>query len=373
MRTSLARLPIAALVAVGLVAGVELTARATGHSSPGVSRLIKAMSMPEHKAKLASPEPAANLNSAEHNPFNILDGTQQILPFVGYGFVATNLTTPVQRDYFGFRNHLGDGVYAGHDKPLVIMTGNSELAGLTHPEDVSLLLERELQRRGLQFSVLNLAVNGYTLAAEISTYLQFGDRVCPSLVIAHSGAADGAYGMLVPAKFRQLGLHYHPPMEEWAYRLSTLKTYNGPPIWRQRDPNVQIEDVYSGVEMLISQYRSVVERGGQTKFLFGAQKIGPPLWIFPFMPQAVQDRAYAQLHDSLERLKVNYVWFNDDPDVKMADNIHSTAESALRIAEVYADWIQAHAGELHRDLRHGSKCWWQTPPQIVSAMSPSQR
>jgi hypothetical protein len=365
MRTSLARLPIAALVAVGLVAGVELMGRATGHGSPGVARVIKAISMQDLKAKLA--QPVANLDPNERNPFNLLDKAQQILPFVGFGFATTDLPDPIQRDYFGFRNHLGDGVYVHHDRPLIVMTGNSELAGLFHPKDVGLLLEEELQRRGLSFSVLNLGVGGYSLAAEISTYLQFGDRLCPSLVIAHSGKVDMDYGMVVPAKFRQLGLHYNPPMEEWAYRLTTLKAYSGPSVWRQHDPNARFEDVESNLEMLIAQYRSVVERGGHTKFLFGAQKAGAPLWIFPFMTQALQDQGYAYLKASLERLSVDYVWFSDDPKVKMADNIHTTAESAQRIAEMYADWIQAHARELRTDVGNSGRCWWQKTPQVSSA------
>jgi hypothetical protein len=339
--------------------------RATGHGSPGVSRLIEALSMPEHQTKLA--QSVASLDPNERNPFNLLHQAQQLLPFVGYGFATANLPNPIQRDYFGFRNHLGDGVYLNHDRPLIVMTGNSELAGFNHPKDVSLLLEEELQRRGLSFSVLNLGVGAYTLAAEISTYLQFGDRLCPSLVIAHSGKLDIDLGMIVPAKFRQLGLHYNPTMEEWAYRLSTLKAYTGPSIWRQRDPKVQIEDVESNVEMLIAQYRSIVERGGHAKFLFGAQKAGPPPSVFPFMTQALQDRSYTHLKESLERLRVDYVWFSDDPKIKMADNIHTTAESAERIAEMYADWIQVHAGELRTDVGNSGRCWWQKTPQVSSA------
>ena len=117
------------------------------------------------------------------------------------------------------------------------MTGNSELAGIHHPKDIASFLEEELRRRGMDFDVLNLGANSYSLAAEIGAYVHFGDKTCPSLVIAHSGGIEYQYGMVVPAKFRWLGLAYHPPLEEWAYRMYNLRDYTGPSVWRQRDPS----------------------------------------------------------------------------------------------------------------------------------------
>jgi hypothetical protein len=339
------KLPVALIAATVIFATAEVTARYMGHGSPGVDRLLSRFSF-SSKPKAAP---------AEANPFDIGGDKQQIAPFIGYGFI--NCMVSCERDYFGFRNHLGNDVYARHERPLIVMTGNSELVGITHPVDIPTMLEQELKQRSLQFDVLNLAVNGYTLAAEASAYLQFGDRACPSLVIAHSGAADAYYGMVVPSKFRELGLNYHPPMEEWAHRAIDLKPYKGPALFRQRDPSVTIDEVYSSVEPVIAQYRSIVERGGHAKFLFGAQKLGPPQSSFPFITTAVQNQGYVHLKSSLDRLKVDYIWFNDDPKIEMADNIHSTYESAKRIASIYADWVQAHSTELRANLKKDGTCW----------------
>ena len=213
---------------------------------------------------------------------------QTFMPFVAMaGATGLGGYTP---DYFGFRNHLGDKIYfSPHTRPLIVMTGNSELAGSRHPKDIASLLEDELRRRGIEFDVLNLAVNSYSLAGEIGAYVHFGDKTCPSLVIAHSGGIEYQYGMAAPAKFRWLGLAYHPPLEEWAYRMYNLRDYTGPSVWRQRDPNARLDETVAATELLLDQYRSIVERNGKTKFLFGAQKIGPIGPLFTFWTKEARD------------------------------------------------------------------------------------
>ena len=145
----------------------------------------------------------------DRNPFFNQPGMQTFMPFVAMaGATGLGNYTP---DYFGFRNHLGDKIYfSPHNRPLIVMTGNSELAGSRHPKDIASLLEDELRRRGMEFDVLNLAVNSYSLAGEIGAYVHFGDKTCPSLVIAHSGGIEYQYGMVAPAKFRWLGTCLSP-------------------------------------------------------------------------------------------------------------------------------------------------------------------
>src|SRR5262245_31872212 len=102
----------------------------------------------------------------------------------------------------------------------------------------------------------------YSLAAEIGAYIHFGDKTCPSLVIAHSGGIEYQYGMVVPGKFRRLGLAYHPPLEEWAYGMYNLREYTGLSVWRQRDPDARLDETVTSTRLLLNQYRSIVERNG---------------------------------------------------------------------------------------------------------------
>jgi hypothetical protein len=195
-----------------------------------------------------------------------------------------------------------------------------------------------------------------TLAAEIGAYVHFGDKVCPSLVIAHSGGIEYQYGMVVPAKFRWLGLAYHPPLEEWAYRMYNLRDYTGPSVWRQRDPDARLDETVTSTELLLDQYRSIVERNGKTKFLFGAQKIGPTHFLFPFWTKETRDDFMAKLHAAIDRIGINYLWFDNDPEIKLLDPIHSDTKSAEHIAHVYADWIEKNRSSLRSEP--AAECQW---------------
>jgi hypothetical protein len=289
---------------------------------------------------------------------------QTFMPFVAIaGATGSGTYTP---DYFGFRNHLGDEIYfSPHKRPVIVMTGNSELAGTRHKKDIALLLEEELRRRGMEFDVLNLAVNSNSLAAEIGVYVHFGDKVCPSLVIAHSGGIEYQYGMIVPSKFRRLGLAYHPPLEEWAYRMYNLRDYTGPSVWRQRDPNARLDETVTSTELLLDQYRSIVERNGKTKFLFGAQKIGPTSPLFAFWTKEARDEFMEKMHAAIDRIAINYIWFDSDPEVILGDPIHTIPKSAEHIARVYADWIESHKTSLHTEV--ASEC---LSPRVKALTSP---
>jgi hypothetical protein len=362
-RIMIRRLPVAAIFAIVVVAVIELTAWQFGRQSPLVKQL-------ETRLSILFSRPVVTVGEIDnraldrryydsHNPFSNQAGQQTFMPFVAMSG-GGGLTT----DYFGFRNHLGDKIYfSPHKRPLIVMTGNSELAGIRHPKDIASLLEDELRRRGMEFDVLNLAAPSYSLAAEIGAYVHFGDKTCPSLVIAHSGGVEYQYGMVVPAKFRWLGLAYHPPLEEWAYRMYNLREYTGPSVWRQHDPDARLDEVVTATELLLDQYRSLVERNGKTIFLFGAQKTGATHPLFPFLTKETRDEFMKKLHATIDRIGVNYIWYDDDPDVVLTDPIHSDAKSAEHIAHVYADWIEKHRSSLRSEL--ASQCPWSR--QKVSA------
>ena len=196
----------------------------------------------------------------------------------------------------------------------------------------------------------------YSLAAEIGAYIHFGDKTCPSLVIAHSGGIEYQYGMVVPGKFRRLGLAYHPPLEEWAYGMYNLREYTGLSVWRQRDPDARLDETVTSTRLLLNQYRSIVERNGKTIFLFGAQKIGPTHPLFQFWTKETRDEFMSKLHATIDRIGTNYIWFDNDPEVTLSDSMHSDPKSAEHMAQVYADWIEAHRASLHTEL--ASACPW---------------
>jgi hypothetical protein len=362
MAIAIRRLPVVALAAIILVAGIEITAWQFGRQSPLFERLQARAERLQTRVSARGGRPLTHNPAVDrsfysgHNPFLTQPGVQVgFMPFVGMaGAVGQGNFTP---DYFGFRNHLGDKIYfAPHDRPVIIMTGNSELAGFRHPKDIASLLEEELHRRGMEFDVLNLAAASYSLAAEIGAYIHFGDKTCPSLVIAHSGGIEYQYGMVVPGKFRRLGLAYHPPLEEWAYRMYNLREYTGLSVWRQRDPDARLDETVTSTRLLLNQYRSIVERDGKTIFLFGAQKIGPTHPLFQFWTKETRDEFMSKLHATIDRIGINYIWFDNDPEVTLSDSMHSDPKSAEHIAQVYADWIESHRASLHTEL--ASACPW---------------
>jgi hypothetical protein len=363
MHPVIRRLPVAAILAIILVAGFEATAWQFGRQSPLVRRLEAPLSRLLDRQVVV---PVADIHASEgryydsHNPFFRQTGLLFFMPFVATAGEGGGTNT---LDYFGFRNHLGDKIYfSSHDRPLIVMTGNSELAGFGHPKTIASFLEDELRRRGMEFDVLSLAGNSHSLAGEIGAYVHFGDKTCPSLVIAHSGGLEYQYGMVVPAKFRWLGLDYHPTLEEWAYRMYNLRDYTGPSVWRQRDPDARLDEIVTSTKSLLDQYRSIVERNGKTIFLFGAQKTHPTNPVLPFWTKQTADEFLAKLHATIDRMGINYIWFANDSEVTLKDHIHSDAKSAEHIAHVYADWIEKHRSSLHTDL--ASKCRW--PNEMAS-------
>jgi hypothetical protein len=362
----LAALPVAAIVAILIVAGVEFAAWQFGKESPVAKRLETQLSVLLGRPVSVAPktaDPPFELRY-DNNPFFNQPGHQSFMPFIALAGAGTNFKT----DYFGFRNHLGDDVYSSpHKRPVIVMTGNSELAGIRHAKDIASLLEDELRRRGMEFDVLNLAAASYNLAAEIGAYIHFGDKVCPSLVIAHSGGIEHTYGMVVPKKFSLLGLAYHPPLEEWAYRMYNLREYTGPSVWRQHDRSARLDDVVRSTGLLLDQYRSLVERNKKTKFLFGAQKTDAKHPLFPFLNQETKNEFTTKLRAAIDRMGIDYIWFEDDPEVTLTDPIHSDAKSAEHIVKVYANWIEEHRSSLPSEL--ASDCRWSRVRARTSASS----
>jgi len=105
------RLPLAALFAIIIVMGVEVTAWQFGRESLVVKRLETRLSKLLERPVLVRETSTQAFDSRHYdinNPFFNQPGQQSFMQFVavagaGGGTFAT--------DYFGFRNHLGDKIY----------------------------------------------------------------------------------------------------------------------------------------------------------------------------------------------------------------------------------------------------------------------
>jgi hypothetical protein len=63
-----------------------------------------------------------------------------------------------------------------------------------------------------------------------------------------------------------------------------------------------------------------------------------------------------KLHAAIDRIGINYIWFDNDPEIKLLDPIHSDTKSAEHIAHVYADWIEKNRSSLRSEP--ASECQW---------------
>ena len=116
----------------------------------------------------------------------------------------------------------------------------------------------------------------------------------------------------------------------------------------------ELDDVVRSTGLLLDQYRSLVERNKKTKFLFGAQKTGANHPLFPFLNQETKNEFTTKLRAAIDRMGINYIWFEDDPEVTLTDPIHTDTKSAEHIAKVYADWINNTNRRYRGNLRQNA-------------------
>ena len=119
------------------------------------------------------------------------------------------------RDFFGFRNNF-NAYFDPGDYTYIVMTGNSELVGISHDVPIAQNLENILNARSRKkYRVLNLGLNSATSANEINYFVNLGFNLHPEFVISHAFVTDMSDGNKVAPEFQTIGMFYQDFETSW--------------------------------------------------------------------------------------------------------------------------------------------------------------
>jgi hypothetical protein len=288
-------------------------------------------------------------------------GGLMLHPFIDYTHcsgVAEN-----QLDYFGFRNPM-NYYFARPEGKLVVITGNSEIMGLTHQRPVAQRLEEYLNRHSSEkWHVLNLAMNGYTVPYEINAYVHLAYHLRPEIVISHSAGTDFFYGQMVPLEYKKLGLHYIKDVEIWYPKVRGI-AIQGAGKWELVEGGQEL--LADGYLRAAKKYRDIVEQNGG-HFILGVQKCDPEAGQNKIPP--MQRKLWQAVHQltkevqtKIVRQKLDYVDFLQVADLKFSDPVHTTEESAQIMAEIYGAHILRRFPEIAGNAEPGIHNVANSPP-----------
>ena len=299
-----------------------------------------------------SPDSAASDFRLERDPFLVFtkeDGLRYhpLIDFAGAQFPGER-PAPEKRDFFGFRNsfnaYLDPGPYR-----YIVMTGNSELVGVTHHTTIAQDLEFILNARSpKRYRVLNLGLNNATSSNEINFFVNLAFNLHPEFVISHSFVTDMRDGDKEAPEFQKIGMFF-PDFETKWIRLDDAASFDPEGPARLHGPPSE-KYLLQGFMRDLQRYRAIAAASG-AHFIFGLQKFD-------------EDRAkgssaeadWARVKRMYEKFKtllrerpsnIDVIDFNSVAEVQFAsptDPMHTTDGSARRIAEVYADRILALEG-----------------------------
>jgi hypothetical protein len=285
--------------------------------------------------------------SERTNPFNHNPGRKEMMfdPVTGLGgIMCRGKYDSCQADYFGFRNPHGNEIYyqkPGKDR-IIVVTGNSESMGYNHRISIAENLQNMLEEKGFHFKVLNLAVNSHSSPHELNTYIHYAYELKPEFVISHSGGVPASLVKMIPEKFRQLGLFYHYTQVDISRRYyfgKFVKRVNPEEILRRTDSNEDAE-IYL---KFLKKYNYIVKNNhghfilGLQKIFLSGENIGEVAKEWHEVPIF-----YKRLNNLLPEAEIDFIDFNSREDLSSSsswDAIHSTSESAVVIAEIYAEHI----------------------------------
>lgn len=281
------------------------------------------------------------------NPFITQTNTNvRFHPFLDYSS-AHGHKGSYDNDFFGFRNdknhYFKDRSF---DDVMIVMTGGSECAGYSHPEEtISQNLQKKLQKRTAKnVIVLNLCMNSYVLAHEMQAYLHLAYQLKPDLVITHSGYNDSIYGILVSEEFLKVGLIYNKWQELW------LKPLYGSV--KVEDPNVKDrDDVFSSfhpenVDMIVTaiwnqvkKYNHIATKNG-SRFLLGLQGYNTKI-DYSNKLAAMHEVVHKVMRRLSNTLPENYhaIDFTRIYNIEYADSVHSEQDSVELISSIYEEYI----------------------------------
>jgi hypothetical protein len=269
-----------------------------------------------------------------------LDGTGGGLvlhPFIEF----THAVGPPESelDYFGFRNP-ANYYFERPQGKLVVLTGNSEAMGSTHKRPIARRLEEYLNKHSSEkWHVLNLAMNGYTVPAEINAYVHLAYHLRPDFVISHSLGADMYFGLMVPTEYKKLGLYYYKPVETWYPQVRGI-TIQGAGKWEALPGGHEL--LADGYVRGAEKYRDIVRASGG-RFILGLQRCdpeaGPNLKAEQRKDWYAALARYDEVRERLAGRDLDHLDFAQVAGLKCVDPIHTDDDSAQIIAETYGAHI----------------------------------
>lgn len=248
----------------------------------------------------------------------------------------------IKLDYFGFRNR--DNIYFDkkRDYTLVVITGGSEVAGVSHEVTISENLERILNSSAAKkYKVINLGMNSYTVANEINAYTNLVYHLQPEYVISHTGWNDVLYSLMVPERFKRLALNYPKTLESWLPRLYDLKQASDDK-WKLNE--LGHEFVVPALIYQYGKYRNIVQ-SNKGLFILGIQSFNHEWDIAKIANehnvQLIYERA-RMLHRSLvsslpSRKRIDFNQYQNN--LSFVDSVHTDEASSRFIAGIYAEQI----------------------------------
>jgi len=250
-----------------------------------------------------------------------------------------------QRDFFGFRNKF-NAYFDPGDYTYIVMTGNSELVGISHNVPIAENLANILNARSRKkYRVLNLGLKSATTANEINYFVNLAFNLHPEFVISHSFITDMVYGYQVAPEFQSIGMFYQGMQGTWM-RLIDAENYDPKGPERLFGPPSE-KHLLEGFTRNLERYRAVAQASG-ARFIFGLQKFdethvkGTPSEADWARVKRMYERFKVLLRTG--RIDVDVIDFNTVPGIQLSspvDPIHTTDVAARRIAEIYADHILA--------------------------------
>lgn len=305
--------------------------------------------------------------STESNPFVNYRPEDKKISFRYHPFIEWSTLTGKSSyilDYFGFRND-EDIYFENKDLGfiLIVITGGSEAAGVSHQTSIAQTLEKILNEKYAdkqKFKVMNLAMMGYTISNEINAYVNLVYHLKPEFVISYSGWNDLLYGMMVPYNFKKLGLYYYRAQETWLPRLYNLKEYVGHPgfVFNEKGIEIVVDRYLKNVE----KYRNIVTSNGGS-LIVGIQGYNKDLVfdtkssdivhiperlveVFGCSKTNILYEKIYHLYQELTKkaVELGYIDFTRIENLKCLDTVHSTDESSVIIANIFAEEILS---ELH--------------------------
>ena len=171
---------------------------------------------------------------------------------------------------FGFRNNF-NAYFDPGDFTYIVMTGNSELVGISHETSIAQNLEKILnERTGRNYRVLNLAMNSATTAQEINFFRQPGVRSSPR--VRHQPLIFHGYRLRISGahrSFSRWGLFYLPTAKDSTERIHAGN--HDPRAFVLADEAVSEKHLLEGCIRNLQRYRDIAMASG-AHFIMGIQK-----------------------------------------------------------------------------------------------------